>query len=312
MATRKRTAFTLVELLVVVSIIGILMALLLPAVQGARGAARKARCANNLYQIGVAYNNRGSRLRTPLAANRWVSELRPYLEEQGTMYVCPEADPDDDPVSEAVGWILLTRHPGGTIRIDCEPGPHCQVQGGSFGSASYDLVFEWHDSGGDWDDCVLRFELLGNGWTQVTCIENDRGPNPTPEVQAQGSFSTEFFAPDGTPVLSVARGVMPGATSQYLGSGASADYGMNNRSHRMTQDAHKILVVEYEKLVADVVGLDAGDIWIDQVAPRHFGALNVLYVDGHVESHTPVPINPEVPKIHNRHWRPTRDPELPE
>jgi len=83
--------FTLVELLVVIAIVGVLMALLLPAIQASQVAARKTTCANNLHQIGIAWKQARSQNRT-ISAGEWRTALLPFNQGQESIYVCPEAE----------------------------------------------------------------------------------------------------------------------------------------------------------------------------------------------------------------------------
>jgi prepilin-type N-terminal cleavage/methylation domain-containing protein/prepilin-type processing-associated H-X9-DG protein len=86
--SQAKRGFTLVELLVVVAIIGVLVALLLPAVQAAREASRRSRCLTQLKQLGVAMHNYESTYgRLPVGAygccwGTWQVSILPYIEQQ--------------------------------------------------------------------------------------------------------------------------------------------------------------------------------------------------------------------------------------
>ena len=161
MSANSRRGFTLIELLVVIAIISVLIALLLPAVQSAREAARRAQCTNNLKQIGLALHNYLSTNNTfpmggtpqvdarstpPQGPFEWMgyssfAMMLPYLEQNVVyntcnMLVCPDTGhgfaqaPNGTAYSTKLNAFLCPSDPYSGIQNLCN-------YAGSFGTTTY-------------------------------------------------------------------------------------------------------------------------------------------------------------------------------
>jgi prepilin-type processing-associated H-X9-DG protein/prepilin-type N-terminal cleavage/methylation domain-containing protein len=179
----QKRAFTLIELLSVISIIGLLIALLLPAVQAAREAARRAQCVNNLKQIGLALHNyEGTHkvfppgyvsLFKPDGSDTgpgwgWAAMLLPQMEQRPLFDAVNFGLPIEDPSnltsrlptvrvylcpSDAVkpAWWAMVRDPSGIpARRICEVAP-----------ANYVGVYGTSDPGIDGDGVFFRDSGVG-------------------------------------------------------------------------------------------------------------------------------------------------------
>ncbi len=238
-----RFAFTLVELLVVIAIIGVLVGLLLPAVQGARQAAQRVQCKSRIRQLGLASLNYesahrkfppGSSMTSPVLAWGFVPRLLPYLEE-GALFESIEFHSNDcgtsvrtlqsasqsDPASRLVTILVCPADPRGGEPLQSGPNgpvPETEDVGIVFpasylGVAGTDLSKGWcprngirRGNGMLFTDSRIKMKNITDG-TSKTLLIGERGitPNMTWGWPMCGGTECEHY-------LSTGRGV--GATQR--------------------------------------------------------------------------------------------------
>jgi len=338
-APRARAgAFTLVELLVVVTILGLLAVMMFPMLTSVFGDFRSTQCRSQLKEIAKAIRLAESHEgRDKISAMMWQATLSSYLGKEKSTFICPEyahilGQRGETPADEALvppplGELAAFRVNNRWFEDMCEGPfvaklsdvnwnrargdgwlvesgnnfPRANYQDGSEDSANpYWLCLE--DHGNDWDqkDVMVKVTITGAGYL-LECMSGSTGHSNW--IVDKPDYNELQFIGSRT-----AFGSKPAIPIQAAGGIVS--YGMNTATPDTLDSPGNILVLDYHYVMAAPT-----DEWsdadirhpLDSSIPkfaRHRGRINTLFSDGSVTSKDPYDINPQNSNVRQVYWMP--------
>jgi len=303
---RKRSAFTLIEVLVVVAIIALLIAILLPALKAAREESRATVCAARMKQIstaGTMWLQESQKDRVPTYLG-WATPVLKRMSGEGELFTCP-SDKDPSPIP-AVSIQQVQGHESGRAVFSPDSAYFRRHDKSDLGIYSVDMEMGAIKLGydKDYNDAILQYTVKGE-------------QSPTGEVwgsRRATQLLTTLHNWRGQTLAELPQG---GETPHFPTNILWGSYGMNLSAGFQDTKLFNVLFLEYEDWAAIVeTGLGAetasGAVRVDDPAEmvgyRHNGQANVGFPDTHIERVHPKKLELPDDLRAGSLWHPARPP----
>lgn len=285
----RRRAFTLVELLVVIAIIGVLVAMLLPAVQAAREAARRMSCQNHVRQWALAMQNMHDARKALPEANRvnprrtWVVYTWPYVENQSLAATFDQKMPFHEPPNIYQNTLDGALAKTAPIYYCPSDRPEAMWRGDSYWRARGNYTLNWGNFKIPHDQTLEQMAANGIPVAQAPFGWTD----PTSNAESRTTSFAEFT--DGTSnTMLLSETIFPNADEDYdvRGDWMNDDWPC---TMYMTVNGPNTTVADVSPFVPDPIDPDdppytnVGSGNSHKAArSRHSGGVNVAFADGSV------------------------------